>query len=322
MAMLIILQLMQVLTVVLLSPLLQGILVQMEARLKRGKGPGILQPYRDLWKFFHKQLVLPNTASWIFCITPIVAFVMVMIVPMLIPVLTNFPLPLSDMGDILGGGLLLALSGFMVLLAGLDTGSAYGGMGSSRSTLLVILSEPILILVLVGIAVLSKAMLPFVINHLIASHIYFYWAPAHLFLVAAFFIILLIETGAMPIHSGSHIEIYMIEESRLLEYSGPLLGLLKWAGMMKRFILYTLFCNMLFFPWWLSSSHSIGFAFIAMLILMVKYTVVAAAVVTVNTLQARLRFFRYQELLGGGLILVILAIVILQVGELAWFPQA
>ncbi len=318
--MLIILQLMQVLTVLLLSPLLQGILVQMEARLRRGRGPGIFQPYRDLWKFFHKQLVLPHTASWIFCITPVVAFVMMMIVPLLIPVVTNFPLPLSDMGDILGGGLLLSLSGFMILLAGLDTGSAYGGMGSSRSTLLVILSEPIFILVLVGIAVLSKAMLPFVINHLLANNIYFYWNPAHLFLVAAFFIILLIETGAMPIHSGSHIEIYMIEESRILEYSGPLLGMLKWASMMKRFILYTLFCNMLFFPWWLSSSHNIGFAFIAIVILMVKYTVVAAVVVTVNTMVSRLRFFRYQELLAVGFVFSILAIVILQVGELTWFP--
>lgn len=318
--MLIVLQLMQVLTVLLLSPLLQGILVQMEARLRRGRGPGILQPYRDLWKFFHKQLVLPHTASWIFCITPVVSFVMMMIVPLLIPVVTNFPLPLSNMGDILGGGLLLSLSGFMILLAGLDTGSAYGGMGSSRSTLLVILSEPILILVLIGIAVLSKAMLPFVINHLLVNHIYFYWNPAHLFLVAAFFIILLIETGAMPIHSGSHIEIYMVEESRILEYSGPLLGMLKWASMMKRFILYTLFCNLLFFPWWLSDSHNIGSAFIAIVILMIKYTVVATSVVTVNTMASRLRFFRYQELLAAGFVFSILAIVILQIGELTWFP--
>jgi formate hydrogenlyase subunit 4 len=315
----IILQLMQVLAVLLLSPLLQGILVQMEVRVKRGKGPGVFQPYRDLWKLFHKQLVLPNTSSWIFYSAPVVAFVVMTIVPMLIPVITNFPLPLSDMGDILGGGFLLALGGFMILLAGLDTGSAYGGMGSSRSTLLVILSEPILILVLVGIAVLSKAMLPFVINHLVVNHLYFYWNPAHLFLVAAFFIILLIETDAMPIHSGTHIEIYMIEESRILEYSGPLLGLLKWAGMMKRFIIYTLFCNMLFFPWWLSSSHNIGFAFVAIVIMMIKYTVVAAAVVLVNTAQARLRFFRYQEPLALGFILAVLAIVILQIGELSWF---
>jgi formate hydrogenlyase subunit 4 len=310
----IILQFMQVATAILLAPLLEGIIVQFEVRIKRGKGPGIFQPYRDLWKLFHKQLVLPNTASWIFIVTPLVAFAAVMIVPLLIPVLTNFPLPLSNMGDILGGGFLLALAGFMILLAGLDTGSAYGGMGSSRTALLTILSEPILILVLVGIAVLSKSMLPFTINHLIVNHIYLYWNPANLFLVVAFFILLLVETGRMPIHSGSHTEIYMIDEARILEYSGPLLGVLKWAGMMKQFVFYTLFCNLLFFPWWLSSSHNIGWAFLAILILLVKYTVVAMAVVMVNTMQSRLRFFRYQEPLAAAFLLAVLAVMIAQVG--------
>lgn len=309
-----VLQAMQVLTVIFVAPLLQGIITQFEVRVERGRGPGIFQPYRDLWKLFHKQLVLPETASWLFWITPIVAFVTVMIVPMLIPVLTNFPLPLSSMGDILGGGFLLALGGFMVTLAGLDTGSAYGSMGSSRVVLLGILSEPILILVLVGIAVLAKSMLPFVINHLLVTDFVLYWNPAHLFLVFAFFILLLVETGRMPIHSGSHIEIYMIDESRILEYSGPLLGVLKWASMMKQFIMYTLFINLLFLPWWLSSTTAIGWGFFAILVLIVKYTFVACLVVVVDTMQSRLRFFRYQELLAAAFVLAFLAIMISMVG--------
>ncbi|MGH7102149.1 MAG: respiratory chain complex I subunit 1 family protein, partial [Acetobacteraceae bacterium] len=147
----IVLQICQVATVLLLAPLLQGIIVQFEERVQRGQGPGILQPYRDLWKLFHKQIVLPETASWLFWVIPIVAFAAMLTVPMLIPVLTNFPLPLSDMGDLLGGGFILTLASFMITLAGLDTGSAYGGVGSSRSVMISILGEPTLILVFVGI---------------------------------------------------------------------------------------------------------------------------------------------------------------------------
>lgn len=172
--------------------------------------------------------------------TPIVAFTCMLTVPILIPVLTNFPLPLSDMGDILGGGLILTLGSLMIILAGLDSGSAYGGIGSSRAVMMSILAEPTLILVFVGITLLAKAMLPFVVNHLLVASWAVYWGPAHLFLVAAFFILLLVETDRMPIHSSTHIEVYMIDEGRILEYSGPLLALLKWASAMKQFILYTI----------------------------------------------------------------------------------
>src|SRR5271163_4426644 len=141
----ILLQVAQVLTVLVLAPLLQGIILQFEERVQRSQGPGIFQPYRDLWKLFHKQIVVPQTASWLFWSTPIIAFTTVLTVPILIPVLTNFPLPLSNMGDILGGGLILTLGSFMITLAGMDTGSAYGGVGSSRSVMIGILAEPTLI---------------------------------------------------------------------------------------------------------------------------------------------------------------------------------
>jgi formate hydrogenlyase subunit 4 len=124
-------------------------------------------------------------------------------------------------GGHLGGGLILTLGSFMIVLAGLDTSSAYGGIGSSRAVMVAILAEPTLILVFVGITLLAKAMLPFVVNHLLVSSWAVYWSPAHLFLVAAFFILLLFETDRMPIHSSTHIEAYMIDEGRILEYSGP-----------------------------------------------------------------------------------------------------
>ena len=305
----ILLQVAQVFTVLALAPLLQGAILQWEERVQRGQGPGIFQPYRDLWKLFHKQLVVPETASFVYWIAPVVAFTCMLTVPILIPVLTNFPLPLSDMGDILGGGLILTLGSFFIVLAGLDSGSAYGGIGSSRAVMLGILAEPTLILVFVGITLLAKSMLPFVVNHLLVAQPPVYWAPAHIFLVAAFFILLLVETDRLPIHSSTHIEVYMIEEARILEYSGPLLALLKWASAMKQFILYTIFCNVLILPWALSVRGTALGALGAAAALLLKFSLVAATVVVVETAQSRLRYYRYQEPLAGSFLLSILAIV-------------
>jgi len=310
----IILQVLQVLTVICLGPLLQGIIMQFEERAQRGQGPGIFQPYRDLWKLFHKDTVAPETASWLYFVTPVVAFTCMMTVPILIPVLTNYPLPLSDMGDILGGGLILTLGSFMITLAGLDTTSAYGGVGSSRAVMVAILAEPTLILVFVGITLLAKSMLPFVVNHLLVQQPAAYWSPTHLFLVAAFFVLLLVETDRLPIHSNTHIEVYMIEEGRILEYSGPLLALLRWASMMKQFILYTIFCNVLLLPWALSYQGTALGVLGSVIALMLKFTLVACAVVVVDTTQSRLRFYRYQEPLAASFLLAVLAIIGTQLG--------
>ncbi|OZB80368.1 MAG: formate hydrogenlyase, partial [Halothiobacillus sp. 13-55-253] len=245
-------QIAQVAMIVLLSPLLHGFITTVEEKVKRGQGPSIFQPYLDLFKWFRKELIIPETASWIFWLAPIVAFTAMLTVPLLIPVLTNYPLPLSDMGDILGGGLILTLGGVAILLAGLDSGHPYGGLGSSRESMLTILAEPTLIMVLVGISLLAQSMLPFVVNHLLVHDPAVYWSPSHLFLVAAFFILLTVETERLPIHSSIHYEIYMIGEARILEYSGPLLALIKWSSWMKQAILYTIFLNVLTLPWGLS----------------------------------------------------------------------
>jgi formate hydrogenlyase subunit 4 len=305
----IVLQVAQVLAVLLLAPLIQGIILQFEERIQRAQGPGIFQPYRDLWKLFHKQLIVPETASWLYWTAPVVAFTAMLTVPILIPVLTNYPLPLSDMGDILGGGLILTLGSFMITLAGLDTASAYGGIGSSRAVMVAILAEPTLILVFVGITLLAKAMLPFVVNHLLVAQPAVYWSPAHLFLVAAFFVLLLVETDRLPIHSPTHIEVYMIDEGRILEYSGPLLALLRWASTMKQFILYTIFCNVLLLPWGLSHLGTALGVIGSTLALLGKFVVVACAVVFVDTAQSRLRFYRYQEPLAASFLLAVLSII-------------
>jgi formate hydrogenlyase subunit 4 len=281
-----------------LAPLLQGFILKAEERIQRSRGPSIIQPYRDLWKLFHKQSVVPESASWIYFIAPLIAFTAMLIVPILIPVLTDRPLPQSDMGDMLGGGMILTLGSFAIILAGLDSGNVYGGIGSSRAVMLAILAEPTLILVLVGISLLAKAMLPFVVNHLLLGSPSIYWSPAHLFLILAF-----------PIHSPTHLEIYMIDEARILEYSGPLLALLKWASMMKQFILYTIFCNVFVLPWGMSqigtSLGEIG----SVVSLLAKFLLVALVVIVIETVQSRLRFYRYQEPLAAGFMFAVLAIV-------------
>ncbi len=302
-------QIAQVLVIVLFSPLLHGVITTLEEKIQRGQGPSIWQPYRDLFKWFRKELVVPHSASWVFWGAPIVAFTAMLTVPILIPVLTNYPLPLSDMGDILGGGLILTLGGFAILLAGLDSGHPYGGLGSSRESMLAILAEPTLIMVFVGITLLAQAMLPFVVNHLLVAEPAVYWSPAHLFLMTAFFILLTVETERLPIHSSIHHEIYMIGEARILEYSGALLALLKWASWMKQAILYTIFLNVLTVPWGLSTEGTALGLLGATVALLLKWFVLGAVMVVVDTMQSRLRFYRYQEPLALSFLMAVLAVV-------------
>lgn len=306
-------QVAQVLAILLLAPLLYGFITTMEEKVQRGKGPSIFQPYRDLYKLFSKETVVPETASWVFWTAPVVSFACMLTVPILIPVLTNYPLPLSDMGDILGGGLILTLGGFVILTAGLDSGHPYGGLGSSREAMLTILAEPTLILVFIGITLLARSMLPFVVNHLLVAQPAVFWSPAHLFLVAAFFILLTVETERLPIHSSIHHEVYMIGEARILEYSGPPLGLLKWASWMKQAILYTIFLNVLIIPWGLSTHGTLLGLLEATVILVLKWFLVGLLMVVVDTSQSRLRFYRYQEPLALSFLLAILAVVSRQI---------
>lgn len=309
----ILIQVAQVLVVLFVAPLLHGFILKFEERIRRGQGPSIFQPYRDLLKLLRKEIVVPESASWVFWVAPVVAFTTMLLVPMLIPVLTNYPLPLSNMGDILGGGLVLTLGSFAILLAGLDSGQPFGGMGSSRAVMLTILAEPTLILIFVGITFLDHSMLPFVANHVLVRNLATYWSPAHLFLVFGFFILLTVETDRLPIHSSIHYEIYMIDEARILEYSGPLLAVLKWSTWMKQFILYTIFLNVFFFPWGLSTSGSLPSLALALGFIILKYGVVAVAMSIVDTIQSRLRFYRYQEPLALSFLFAIVALIANQI---------
>lgn len=307
-----ILQILQVVTVVAFSPLITGLIKKLEEKIESKQGPSLFQPYYDLWKLFQKDWLIPRSASKIFVVTPYIAFTAMIAITLLIPVLTDFPLPLGFMGDMLGGAFLFALASFMVNLAGMDTGSPYGGLGASRSTFIAILAEPTLILVLIAVALMAQSTLPYVVIHTLKASPTAYFGPTHLLIVTAFFLLFLADTDRLPLHSDTHVEISMIEEARILEYSGSGLALLKWASHMKQFLLLVIFCNVLLFPWGLSHSGTVLSVLWAVMTLLLKIGVIVATVLVVQTSIARLRFFRYQEFLGASFILALLAIIAYQ----------
>lgn len=305
-------QIFQVLTVLACSPFIAGFIGKIEEIFEGKRGPEVFQPYYDLYKLFHKEILVPLDASFIFKLAPFVSFISMVLITLLIPVLTAYPLPLGFMGDMLGGAFLFSLSSFFINMASLDMGTSYGGLGSSRATLLAILSEPTLILVFVGVALIAKSTLPYVMLHTITTSLPFYFSPPHFLIIAAFFLLFLAETDRRPINASTHVEMSMIEEARILDYSGPYLALLKWSGHMKQFLLLVIFLNVLVFPWGLSVEHSPFSLIIAIISLIAKMLVVGVIAAVIDTAISRLRFFRYQEYFAAAFVLSVLAIMTFQ----------
>ncbi len=256
-----ILQVLQIATVLCCAPLLRGIINRLKAIVQSRRGPSVWQPYRDLWKLLRKGRVVSEHASWVFHVAPIFSFITPLIVAMLIPVLTAYPLPYAFMGDMLAGGFILSLGGFFTSLAAMDTASAFGGMGSSRARVVSFLAEPVVILVLFGVTLIAQATIPFVVNQTLISAAYLY-NPAHWLLAAALFMVILAESGRIPVDNpASTFELSMIEASRTLEYSGQELALMEWGGAMRFFVLLTILLNVLTAPWGLAPDGCLLFLF-------------------------------------------------------------
>ncbi|MDA8053432.1 MAG: NADH-quinone oxidoreductase subunit H [Deltaproteobacteria bacterium] len=305
-------QIFQVITVLGFSPFIAGFIGKIEEIFEGKKGPSVFQPYYDIHKLFQKEILIPSDASFIFKSAPFVSFISMALITLLIPVLTAYPLPLGFMGDMLGGAFLFSLSSFFINIASLDLGTSYGGLGSSRATLLAILSEPTLILVFVGVALIAQSTLPYVMLHTITTSLPFYFSPPHFLIIAAFFLLFLADTDRRPINASTHAEMSMIEEARILDYSGPYLALLKWSGYMKQFLLLVIFLNVLVFPWGLSVNHSPAGLIIAVISLILKMFIVGFIAGVIDTAISRLRFFRYQEYFAAAFVLSVLAIMTFQ----------
>ena len=308
-------QVLQVLTVAGAAPGISGVIARVEATLQGRHGPRILQPYYDLAKLFRKEALAPEGASWVFLAAPVAAFACYLTVPLLIPVLTTFPLPLGYMGDILGGGFILSLASFLVAVAALETGSPYAQLGASRAKTFAAITEPVVLFVVFTVAMLTATDLPYALAATVRASAGQIVRPAHVLAAAALFMVILSETGRIPVetHSGTN-EFGMIEEARSFEHSGPYLALLRWGSAAKQMILYTILLNVFTAPWGLAATRGAGPVLLAMVALPAKACVLGAVVAIIDDSFAKLRLFKITEFAAAAFLLAVLGVFTLYLG--------
>jgi formate hydrogenlyase subunit 4/hydrogenase-4 membrane subunit HyfE len=304
-------QILQVLSVLLLAPLVSGVIAKAEAVVQQRRGPRVLQPYYDILKLLRKETVLPGSAGPFFRAAPYVSFAGYATVPLLIPVLTSYGLPLGYMGDILAGGLILGMAGFAISIAAIDSASPYAQLGSSRLRSFGALNEPTVIFVIFVVALISHTDLPYVMGATLRSSTVEVVQPSHLLILAAFFMVVLSETGRVPVESrGSTLEFGQIEEGRVSEHSGPGLAFLRWGSSVKQLVLYVIFANVLLVPWGLASTGRLDDVLIAIALLFAKALGIGAAVVVIESSFAKLRLYKIPEFTAASFLFAVLAVVI------------
>jgi formate hydrogenlyase subunit 4 len=309
-------QLVQDLMVVGLAPFLSGAISHMEARLQGRRGPRILQPYYDLAKLFSKETLVPEQASWVFLAAPVVAFTCYLIVPLLIPELTTFGLPLGYMGDILGGAFFLALAAFSISVAAAESGGPYAQLGSSRAMTFAALIEPTILFVTFVVAIITTTDLPYAEAATARASLGQAVRPSHILAAFAFFLAVLSDTARIPVETpSSTLELGMIDEARTLEHSGPAMALLKWGSAMKQVILYVLLINVFAAPWGLSSTRDASSVLLAIPIFFGKALGVGFVFALIDNSFSKLRLFKITEFMAAAFLLSVLAILILYVGS-------
>ncbi len=295
----------QWLLVPLLSPFCIGLTRKVKAKLQNRQGASCFQPYRDLWKLFHKDEIISNDASFIFRFAPIIIFAVTLLVGGSIPLLSLTGL--GRMSDFLVIVYLLALGTFFLALAGMDTGSAFGGFGSSREMFVAALTEGGLIFSLLTLAFIANSTNLFAMANAAGSISPRTVAPLILAFIS-FTIALLAETSRYPFDNpATHLELTMIHEAMILEYSGKRLAIMEWAAANKYLIFFALGAN-LFFPWGLAGTKNLAALLVSLIIFIVKISVFCAGVGVLESSMAKLRIFRLPDLLFTSFILGVLAI--------------
>ena len=302
--------LLQVVVVIAFAPLVEGVTNRLKENLQSKAGPSIFQPYRDLWKLLHKDEIVSEYSSWIFRAAPYVAFVAPVFVALLIPVLTRYPLFFAFMGDMLGGGFVLALGGFFSTLAAVDTANPYGPMGASRTRMVGFLAEPVFIVVFLTVSFVAGSTIPYIVQTRWVSPIANFFEPSHILLLIAFLMLILAEDGRIPVDSPSGtFELAMIDRSKSLEYSGRGAALMKWAGAMKLLILVLIFLNVLVTPWGLAHGMGVGEVLGAIPLLLLKVFGFVLVLVYIESSLAKLRLFRITEFLGAAFVIAVIAMI-------------
>jgi len=302
--------LLQVAVVLAFAPLASGVVSRLKEIIQSKRGPSIFQPYRDLWKLFHKDEVVSEDSSWIFRFTPYLVFVTPIFVTLLIPVLTSYPLFFAFMGDMLGAGFVLALGGFFAALAAIDTANPFGPIGASRTRMVGFLAEPVFMIVFFTVSFVAGSTIPYIVQQRWVTPIANFFSPTHVLLMLAFFMLILAEGGRIPVDNPTgHFELAMIDESKSLEYSGPSFALVKWGGQMKLFVLLCVFLNVVVAPWGLASGQTLGAVLIAIPLILLKIFACLVAIVVVESTLAKLRLFRIAEFLGAAFITSVAAMI-------------
>lgn len=299
----------QLIMLLALAPFIVGVIRKVKARLQCRRGAGLFQPYADLAKLFRKQPVRSSTTSWIFTAAPYIVFASTVAAGLLMPVFLSHT-PLNFAGNIIALVYLLALGTFFLILAGLDAGSAFGGMGSSREAIVATLAEPAMMLSILAIALTAGSTnLSTIVHQSALLEGVVLAPPAHLMALAAMFIVILAETGRVPVDNpATHLELTMIHEAMLLEYSGRYLALMEWAAGIKLLVLLTLIVNV-FAPWGIATSLAPAALATGTAVYVLKVAGLAVVIGVIESMFAKLRLFRVPELLGAAFILALLALV-------------
>jgi formate hydrogenlyase subunit 4 len=300
----------QMLLVLLLSPLLTGFVRKMKARLQRRRGPSLLQPYRDLIRLMRKEVVLADGASWLFRVVPYVVFAGTWVAASLVPTFRS-GLYFSWTADLIAIIALLGSARFLLSLAGLDVGTAFGGIGSSREVMIASLAEPAMLMIVFTLALIAgstqlSTMAEFMLSSQVGLRVSLGLALIALIMVA------IAENARIPIDNpATHLELTMVHEAMVLEYSGRHLALIDLASELK-LLLYVSLIACLFMPWGLANG---GAAPQMLLMAFVAYGVKIAGLgillALFETAIAKMRVFRVPDFLGAALMLGLLATLLL-----------
>jgi len=304
----VILDLAQLLLIVLCAPLVRGIVARWKALLQRRQGASIWRPYAELFKLFRKEDLRPPTSSAIFRLAPAVLFGASVCAAAFVPVLHASAL-MASRGDFFLLVYLLALARFFLLLGALDGGSAFGGMGASREALVSSLAEAPFLLGLAAVAILAhRAELAGMVAWTLEQNV-FDVSAVHMLAFTSLTMVTLAETGRMPVDNPTtHLELTMIHEGMVLEYSGPSLALVEWAAAIKLHLMLALLVA-LFFPWGMASPSSGWGVAAALLFYIGKVAVLMALVSVIESAMAKLRMYLVPDFLGVASAVSALAVI-------------
>ncbi|MGJ0483733.1 MAG: respiratory chain complex I subunit 1 family protein [Methylomicrobium sp.] len=297
----------QILLFVALAPLLAGWLKCCKCRLQNRKSPSLFQPYRDLIKLTKKQPVVAAQASWLFTISPYIIFSATVLAATVVPLIA-VDLPTSASADVIVMVGFFAFARFFLALAGLDVGTAFGGMGSSREMTISSMAEPAMLMAIFTLTMTaSTTNLSLAIDHVVQEGLVL--RPSFVFALFALILVAIAETGRVPVDNpATHLELTMIHEAMILEYSGRHLALIEWASQLKLMLYGVLIAN-IFFPWGIAESFTVPALAYGLLAITGKLAILGLFLAISETLLAKMRLFRIQEYLGFAYLLGLLGML-------------